>query len=294
MEHALRILLADDETIVHQTIGDYLSECGHILDSAYDGDQALQTIETSDYDLALIDVRMPGIDGLSLLEKAQDIRPDMSIVIITGHGNMKTVTQALRLGAVDFLAKPIKLLELEAVLEKSLRFQELRRDRHRLRETIRGLQTSDERGRYFVGNSPETNLVRDQIRLAVDAQCDTILISGETGTGKEVAAREIHFEGDSDHSPFIAVSCPALPESLVESELFGHVKGAFTGATSDRAGYFEMADGGTLFLDEIADLSADAQAKMLRALETRTFRRVGGSKEISVNLRVVAATNTRL
>ncbi|MCZ6633317.1 MAG: sigma-54 dependent transcriptional regulator, partial [bacterium] len=146
----------------------------------------------------------------------------------------------------------------------------------------------------FVSNSPETNLVRDQIRMAVDAQCDTILISGETGTGKEVAAREIHFQGDSDHSPFIAVSCPALPESLVESELFGHVKGAFTGATTDRAGYFEMADGGTLFLDEIADLSADAQAKMLRALETRTFRRVGGSKEISVNLRVVAATNTRL
>ncbi len=297
MEPVLHVLLADDEEIVHETIGDYLRECGHRLDSVYDGAAALEAIEKTDYDLALVDVRMPRMDGLALLEKAQEIRPETSIVIITGHGSMEMVIQALRLGAADFLPKPVRLLELEAVLEKALRIRELHQDRRHLRETIRGIQTSDElrsRNRNFVGESPDTQAVREQVRLAVEAGCDTILIAGETGTGKEVAAREIHFQAGDDDSPFIAVSCPALPESLVESELFGHVKGAFTGASADKAGYFELADGGTLFLDEIADLSADAQAKLLRALETRTFRRVGGAKEISVRLRVVAATNTPL
>ncbi len=297
MESVLRILLVDDEEIVHETIGDYLTEGGHHLDNLFDGAAALKAIEDCDYDLALIDVRMPGMDGLTLLAKAHEVRPETSIVMITGHGNMEMVIQALRLGAADFLPKPVKLLELEAVLEKALRIRELRQDKRNLRETIRGIQTSDEirsKNRNFVGDSPETGAIHEQIRMAVEAQCDTILITGETGTGKEVVAREIHFQAGPDDSPFIAVSCPALPEALVESELFGHTKGAFTGAAADRTGYFEMANGGTLFLDEIADLSADAQAKLLRALETRTFRRVGGAKEISVNLRVVAATNTPL
>ena len=297
MKPALRVLLADDEEIVHQTIGDYLGECGHRVDSVLDGGAALEAIESTDYDLALLDVRMPRLDGLKLLAKAQEVRPELSIVIITGHGSTEMVIQALRLGAVDFLSKPIKLLELEAVVEKAQRIRELRQDKRHLRETIRGIQASarlDVPGCRFVGESPETQSIRDQIRLAVEANCDTILITGETGTGKEVVARQIHFQAAGDDSPFIAVSCPALPESLVESELFGHVKGAFTGATGDRAGYFELADGGTLFLDEVGDLSEPAQAKLLRALETRTFRRVGGSKEISVSLRVVAATNKPL
>ena len=295
MESVLHILLADDEEIVHQTIGDYLKECGHRVDKAFDGVSALKAIEGCDYDLALVDVRMPRLDGLALLSKAQEVRPELSTVIITGHGNMEMVIRALRLGAADFLPKPIRLLELEAVLEKALRIRELRRDKRRLRETIRGIQATLREGNPgFVGASPETQAVREQIRLAVEAGCDTILVSGETGTGKEVAAREIHFQGSSEESPFIAVSCPALPEALLESELFGHVRGAFTGAAADRAGYFELADGGTLFLDEVADLSAPAQAKLLRVLETRTFRRVGGSREIGVDLRVVAATNRPL
>jgi transcriptional regulator with GAF, ATPase, and Fis domain len=149
-------------------------------------------------------------------------------------------------------------------------------------------------GRKYVGVSPATQQVREQVRAAVEAACDTILITGETGTGKEVVAREIHFQAETAASPFIAVSCPALPDTLVESELFGHAKGAFTGATTDRAGYFEMADGGTLFLDEVGELSASAQAVLLRVLETRTFRRVGGTKEASVSVRVVAATNADL
>jgi DNA-binding NtrC family response regulator len=293
----MRILIVDDEEIVRQTIGDYLSQAGLVVEVANDGQSGLEQIQTGDYDLALIDLRMPGMDGITLLEKVRQVMPDQSVVIITGHGNMEAAIQALRLGAVDFLTKPIKLLELDAVLEKASRLLGLHRDKQRLRETIGGLQNLDflrNRNRKIIGTSRATEEVRKQIRLAAEADCDTILISGETGSGKEVAAREIHFLAEQADSPFIAVSCPALPDSLVESELFGHVKGAYTGATEDRAGYFELADGGTLFLDEVAELSARTQAKLLRVLETRTVRRVGGSKERAVKLRVIAATNVSL
>jgi DNA-binding NtrC family response regulator len=297
MTRALHILLVDDEEIVHKTLGDYLRDLSHRVEDARDGLTGLKRIEANDYDLALIDIRMPGMDGLALLNKAQALRPEMSVVLITGHGNMEAVVQALRLGAADFLTKPIKLLELDAVVEKAARIQELRQSKRRLRETIRGIQTAGyhhAQNQRLVGVSSALQEVREQIRQAVEANCKTILVTGETGTGKEVVAREIHFQASSEESPFIAVNCPALPESLAESELFGHVKGAFTGATSDRAGYFELADGGTLFLDEIADLSPAIQAKLLRVLETRILRRVGGSKEIHVDVRVIAATNVYL
>ena len=295
MVGSLNILLADDEEIVHQTLADHLSNLGHQVDSVYDGLAALEAIRTGDYDIAAVDIRMPGMDGITLLGKIQEVRPDVSVVIITGHGNMETAMQALKLGAEGYLVKPPKLLELEAVLERVALVHKLRQDKRHLRETIGGIQASGNLGeRHFVGACSATRKVRRQIQQAVEALCDTILITGETGTGKEVVAREIHFQASSDESPFIAVSCPALPDSLVESELFGHVKGAFTGATADKAGSFELADGGTLFLDEVADLSAPAQAKLLRVLETRTLRRIGGSKEISVDVRVISATNAPL
>lgn len=297
MEHSLNILIVDDEEIIHQTITGYLRDAGHQVDDAYDGLSALELIKVQDYDIAITDIRMPGMDGLSLLSEIQDIRPDISVVMITGRGDMNTVIQALRLGAVDFLKKPVKLVEVDAAIEKSVLVHGLRREGRRLRETIGSIQASGDfrdRNRSLVGDSAATRNVRRDIRQAVDASCETILITGETGTGKEVVAREIHFQASSDESPFIAVSCPALPESLVESELFGHTRGAFTGATTDRMGSFEMANGGTLFLDEIADLSAAAQAKLLRVLETRTLRRIGGAKEISLNVRVISATNTPL
>ena len=296
-ERTLRILLVDDEEIVHQTITPYLRDLGNQVDEAYEGAGALQLLEKNDYDLALFDVQMPGIDGLALIGKIQELRPELSAVIISGHGNMEMAIQALRLGAADFLTKPIKLLELDAVVEKALRIRSLRQGQRRLRDTIRGIQTAEdlrERNRRMVGESPATEEVRKQIRLAVEAKCDTILLLGETGTGKEVVARDIHFQAGPDDSPFIAVSCPAIPETLIESELFGHMKGSFTGAVADKAGDFELADDGTLFLDEIGDLSAGAQSKLLRVLETRTLRRVGGSQEIKVNLRLIAATNVSL
>jgi two-component system, NtrC family, response regulator AtoC len=295
MAPSLHILLVDDEEIIHQTIGDYLRECGHRVESEYNGAAALQAVTDQEHDLALVDVRMPGMDGLALLDRFHEKYPEMSVVIITGHGDMDMAVQALRLGAVDFLKKPIKLLELDGVLEKALRVRHLRQDRRRLRETIGGMQTAEELrqpNRHFVGVSGATCRVRQEVELA--ARADTVLVTGETGTGKEVVAREIHFQSAGNDSPFIAVSCPALPGSLVESELFGHVKGAFTGATESRAGYFELADGGTLFLDEVGDLAPAAQAKLLRVLETRSVRRVGGDRESDVDVRVIAATNVGL
>lgn len=298
-ESKLEILLVDDEEIVHQTLGDYLRDLGHELDEAWEAKSALKKLSAQEkrYDLALLDVRMPGMDGITLLGKLQESHPDLSVVIVTGHGNLEMAIQALRLGAADFLVKPVKLLELDAVLEKVSRLRSLRLGQRRLRDTIRGIQVAEDRrvrNRTMVGTSPTTEEVRKQIQIAVDANCDTILLTGDTGTGKEVVAREIHFLGKGDERPFIAVSCPAIPDTLFESELFGHMKGAFTGADSDRPGYFELADSGTLFLDEVADLSAGAQAKLLRVLETRQVRRVGGAKEIEVDVQVIAATNAPL
>lgn len=297
MTYALHILIVDDEDIVHTTIGDYLRDVGHQVESARDGVKALELLNARDYDLALVDIRMPRMDGIALLGEIQKIRPDLSVILITAHGTMETVIQALRLGAVDFLTKPVKFLELDAVIEKALRVRRLRQGQRHLRETIRGLQASEylrTDNRRLVGMSQALQQIRELITHAVDAAVDTILITGETGTGKEVVARAIHFQAHSDEAPFIAVNCPAIPETLIESELFGHTKGSFTGATTDQAGYFELADGGTLFLDEIGDLSPAAQAKILRVLETRTLRRIGGKKEKQVNVRVIAATNVSL
>ena len=293
----IQILVVDDDPYFLRGISRMLRSAGYEVIEAVTGKDCLLKAQENELDLAFLDVMLPDTNGLSLMPELQKIRPNMSIVVMTAHGDMEIVIQALRLGAVDFLKKPIQLLELEAVLEKTLRFSTMRQESRRLRMTIRSIQHTNElrgQNRSFVGISSASHRIRKQIQQVVEAECDTILITGETGTGKEVLARAIHFLASSDENPFIAVSCPAIPGSLVESELFGHTKGAFTGATEDRAGHFEMADGGTLFLDEIGDLSASAQAKLLRVLETRSLTRVGSSKEISVNVRVISATNAPL
>lgn len=297
MDEQLNILIADDEELVSMMLSDYFVNLGHTTDLVEDGVTALDKIEQVDYDLALLDVRMPGVDGMSILSRVHKNYPELPVVIMTGHGNMQMAIEALRLGAADFLTKPIDLQQLGAVLEKALRLRDLQRDRKKLRDTIRNIQDSAEiRGEFprFVGESAASEKTKDLIQQAVDARCDTILITGETGTGKEVVAREIHLRSQYLNQAFIAVSCPAIPDNLIESELFGHTRGSFTGATKSRAGCFELANEGTLFLDEISDLSPAAQAKLLRVLEARAFRRIGSSREIRVNLRIVAATNARL
>jgi len=296
MNEHLDILIVDDEQVVHETLGDYLTDLGHRVAHASDGQAGLASIQETEFDVALVDIRMPRLDGMALIDKAQAICPETSYVVITGHAEMQTAIEALRRGAADFLVKPVKLEELDAVLAKAIRLRTLRREGHRLRNTIQGIQHSLVRsgGWQFVGKSPATLRIREQITEATRAQCKAILITGETGTGKEVVAHALHLAAFGEGLPFIPVNCPALPRELVESELFGHAKGAFTGAGTDRAGAFELADGGTLFLDEIGDLALAAQAALLRVLETRCFRRVGGSKEITVNVCVIAATNVEL
>ncbi len=282
----MNVLIADDEEIVHKTIGDYLRDSGHAVISAHDGATALEMIESMPLDMALVDACMPEMDGLTMLEHAARLRPDLPMVIITGHGSMEMAVQALRAGATDFLCKPIKLLYLDSLIEKSCGTVSPRLNR----DSEPPLKSAS----FVVGKSKSTNHMCEQIDLAVQAGCDTILVTGETGTGKEVVAREIHRLGNSGQDPFVAVSCPAIPDTLIESELFGHERGSYTGAAEKRIGCFELAADGTLLLDEVGDLSPAAQAKLLRALETRSFRRVGGGKEISVQLRVIAATNLNL
>jgi DNA-binding NtrC family response regulator len=290
----LSILIMDDEEIVHTTLTRHLKSLGHRVDSALEGGAGLEKIEGHPFDLALIDVRMEGMDGLTAMEKARAMRPDLTCVIVTAHRDLEMAIRALRMGAADYLLKPIKLLELEAAVEKASRIRDLRREGTHLRQTIGDTLAVDRIEWDLVGPSDALDRIREQVRLAVQGGCDTVLITGDTGTGKEIVARSIHAGARGPHRPFIAVSCPALPDTLIESEMFGHVKGAFTGATVDRPGYFELADGGTLFLDEVGDLSPSAQAALLRVLETRTFRRVGGAEEGRVDVLVIAATNANL
>ena len=297
LEQSLTILIADDERIIRDTLKKYLIQSGHEVAEAKDGLEALNLIDESDFDLVLVDVRMPRLDGLNLLNKIAESRPELQVVIITALRSVETAIQALRLGAADFLTKPIKFLELDLVLEKTVRLNRLRKEKRHLSETIQGMQVMEKLrsgNQYLIGNSRAILQVREQIKQVIESGCDTILISGETGVGKEILAREIHCQANSDKIPFIAVSCPVLPETLIESELFGHTKGAFTGAFHDKTGYFELANGGTLFLDEVADLTPSAQAKFLRVLESRKIRKVGGAKEIAVNVQIIAATNANL
>lgn len=285
---SLRVLVADDDEIIHQMIKDHLADCGHVVIDAHNGTAALEQLKTVEVDLALIDFRMPGMNGIEVMKKAASLVPGLPMVVITGHGSMHVAVEAMRAGASDFLTKPLKIADLDKLLHKQMQNQKLAVNyAHQVDRQRNG-------GDRLVGESAAMNRVREQIKLMANSPCDTVLISGDTGTGKEVVAREIHRLAGGAERPFIAVNCPAIPDQLVESEFFGHERGSFTGAAEQHIGCFERANGGTLFLDEVSDLSPSAQSKLLRALETRTIRRVGGYSEIVVNLRVIAATNAPL
>ncbi len=292
----LDILIVDDEEIVHETLGDYLQDLGHSVEHAACGKEGLARMKKKEFDIVLADVKMPGMDGFAMIDKGQQIPGDTSFVIITGYADIQMAIDALRRGVSDFLVKPVKVEELEGVLEKSLRLSRLRRESLRLRNTMAGIQTGSWKTSSWqlVGESAAAKKLRRQVDEAERGDCDTILITGETGTGKEVVARAIHMSAAGGESPFITVNCPAIHQNLAEAELFGHTKGSFTGANQDRAGAFELANGGTIFLDEVGDLSLPAQAALLRVVETRNFRRVGGEKEINVSVRLIAATNIDL
>ena len=284
-----RILVVDDEGNARQALRDILSEEGYEVVEAADGEDALQLMQSFAPAAVLADVRMPRMDGITLLRKAREQGSDSVFVMMTAFASVEAAVEAMRAGAENYLVKPLDVNAVLVVLEKALEKLRLQRETQNLRERVR------ERYRFhnIVGDAPELQAVYEVVKRAAPTRA-TVLILGESGTGKELIAQALHEESPRRDRPFIKVSCAALSETLLESELFGHEKGAFTGAIGRREGRFELADGGTLFLDEIGDISPALQIKLLRVLQQKEFERVGGISTLKVDVRLVAATNRDL
>ncbi|MBM3307371.1 MAG: sigma-54-dependent Fis family transcriptional regulator [Candidatus Eisenbacteria bacterium] len=279
---ALRVLVVDDQASVRELLKAVLTSDGHEVEQASDGGEAVRALGTGFHDLVVMDIRMPGMDGIAALERVKEISPRTGVVMMTAYASVETAVRAMKLGAFDYVTKPIDIDEVRAVIARfvgSLHPEEA--------EELPG------ESRDVVGAS---DALRSVLALShqVAASDATLLILGESGTGKEVIAREIHRASPRARDPFVAVNCSAIPEALLESELFGHERGAFTGAVRQRKGRFELAAGGTIFLDEIGDMSPALQAKLLRFLQDHRLQRVGGSADIAVEARVIAATNRNL
>jgi DNA-binding NtrC family response regulator len=287
-----KILIADDERAITEGLSAILSDEGYNVDVANDGDQALKKIEGGQYGVVLADLKMPKVDGLRLLDELQKMAQSPECIIITGQGTVDSAVTAMREGAYDYIEKPLnaeKLNRLKALIPKALERHAMHQRNLELTSTIQGLTHYGE----LTGQSDEMRSVYHLIE-AVAPSSASVLILGESGTGKELVARALHAHSERAKGPFFPLNCAALPKDILENELFGHEKGAFTGSTNEKAGAFEMADGGTLFLDEVAEMPPDIQVKLLRAIETRTIRRLGGKKEIAVDIRILAATNRDL
>ncbi|MBI5487882.1 MAG: sigma-54-dependent Fis family transcriptional regulator [Deltaproteobacteria bacterium] len=292
----MRVLVAGEDEGIRREIVPFLRGAGHQVEEVPDAPSAKSRVEGAGCDVALVDSRVLDGQRTSFIGRARIDDKGVAVVLITDRPEADAGLDALRLGATDYLRRPVSKLELQDVIRKADRATRSRRQA--LSDASAGVPETYGPAACpaacLVGRSPAMARVREQVHAAVETNCRTVLIQGETGTGKEVVAHELHVAATKAGDPFVAVSCPALPETLVESELFGHVKGSFTGAVSDKAGCFETASGGTLFLDEIADLSLPAQAKLLRVLETRSVKRVGGTREAAVDVRLIAATNSPL
>jgi DNA-binding NtrC family response regulator len=283
------ILVVDDEGIVRDSLARWLEEDGYRVDTAPDGQAALAKLAEQAYVILLVDLKMPGIDGLQVLAQARTMQPDAAVIIMTAYATVDTAVQAMKQGAYDYLVKPFEPEELSLMVGKLTNQEALRRENVLLRKALkRQFEFKD-----LVSKSPKMEAVFDLARTAAKSN-STVLILGESGTGKEVLAKAIHAESPRREGPFVGVSCAALTESLLESELFGHEKGAFTGAVGSARGKFELAAGGSLFLDEIGDISPKLQLDLLRVLDAREFRRVGGSQLIKTDVRIIAATNRDL
>ncbi|MFC1474705.1 sigma-54-dependent transcriptional regulator [bacterium] len=277
------VLIVDDEKNILSTMGMALESNGYAISTCENGEDALKLLGKSRYDLVLLDVMMPGIDGLEVLKRARNMHPDLIVIIMSGHGNISTAVQATKLGAYDFLEKPISREKLLLTVQRAIDFRRLENENIELKSQI--LHSYD-----MIGESPPMKELFQRIET-VGATHSRVLIRGENGVGKELVARALHQDSPRSEKPFIKVNCAAIPNELIESELFGHEKGAFTGATAMRRGKFELAHRGTIFLDEIGDMHLETQAKVLRVLQENEFQRVGGFETIGVDVRVIAATN---
>ncbi|MFB0564439.1 MAG: sigma-54-dependent transcriptional regulator [Candidatus Aminicenantaceae bacterium] len=289
MRKRTKILVVDDESIIRESLRDWLSSVGYKVEIAESGEEALRIIRQKKIKIMLADLIMPGMDGIELMKKAKKIVPEISTVIITAHGTIQTAITAIREGAHDYIEKPFCPEKVEHLIKNLVEHQDLIEENISLRRRI------EDRYQFegIIAKSPKMLKIIELTKIVAPTSV-TVLIIGNTGTGKEVVARAIHHQSQRRNKPFIATSCAALPESLLESELFGHEKGSFTGAAERKKGKFEAGDKGTLFLDEIGEINANTQIHLLRALEEKKITRVGGNEEIDADVRVIAATNRNL
>ncbi len=284
-----KILVVDDEQSLRDFLAIMLKKEGHDVVTAENGTHALKAIQAEIFDLVISDVKMPGIDGIGVLKTTKEISPETVVIMITAYATAETAVEAMKLGASDYIIKPFKVDELKLIIDNSLEKRHLRKENILLKREIKSKAGFEN----FIGKSEAMQKVFTLIRQVAETN-STVLITGESGTGKELVARAVHFNSPRKDGPFVTVNCGALPETLLESELFGYMKGAFTGAASNKQGLFEAAHGGTIFLDEISATSSALQIKLLRVLQEREFMRVGGTAEIKVDVHIIAASNKDL
>jgi DNA-binding NtrC family response regulator len=290
------VLILDDEKRFTEELAEFLQDIGLVVFEANTPASGMALLKSKPIDVLILDVRLPGIDGLDLLKEIKADYPDLEVIVVSGHGDMDTVIKAMRLGAFDYLKKPFRHMDIRIAIERTKKFLMLQREMKSLEEKNSLISKSLEERieRHFIGVSPAIRQVIEQAMTVANYQDTNVLITGESGTGKENIARIIHYASPRKEGLFCAVNSSAVTDSLLESEFFGHKKGSFTGAVSDRKGFFEISDHGTLFLDEIADMPMNLQAKMLRAIEEKKITRVGDTKPIEVDFRIISATNNPL
>ena len=294
---SMTVLVIDDDAHIRSSIGKFLIARGHTVIEAANGEKGVEVVESQAVDIVITDVKMPGMDGFEVLRRVRSVAPETEVIVITGVKEAENAFRALREGAFDFFNKPFKVEDLNAAIQRTVRYQVLRKETNRMQARLDQFE-AQERERSglnaIIGESEVVVKMKAQIQQVAATGQTTVLIIGETGTGKELVARAVHSESDRAGGPFIPVNCSAIPGNLFESAFLGHKMGAFTDAKTDQKGHFELADGGTLFLDEIGDMPLEMQVRLLRTLEDRCIRPVGGSDEIPVDVRVVAATNRSL
>ncbi len=284
------ILVVDDDEVMRQTLSDVLKKRGYMVSTAETGGQTISSVKEQLFDLVLLDIRLPDMDGLDVLKGIKEIESDLMVIVMTAYSDVQTAVMAMKSGAYDYIDKPFELEELKILIQKALETQNLKNEVRQLRRQ----GTEKHQGIEIYGNSPLIKNVMELIEMISQTPRTSVLIQGESGTGKELAANAIHNRSRRANKPLMKINCSAIPENLLETELFGYEKGAFTDAKGTKKGLFELANGGTVFLDEIAELKSYLQTKLLRVLESQSFMRVGGEREINVDVRIIAATNKDL
>ena len=284
-----KVLVVDDERSMREFLEIFLIKKGHEVTLAANGQEAIEIFTEEEFDLVFTDLRMPEVDGITVLQEVKRLWPDTQVIVVTAFSTTETAIEAMKLGAYDYLAKPFKVNEAGVIVDKALEKRDLVLDNLRLKREVAGKFSFEN----LIGKSDRMKEVYQTIRQIADTRTN-VLVGGESGTGKELVARALHYNSCRATQPFVVINCGAIPDNLMESELFGHVKGAFTGAVVDKKGLFETASGGSFFLDEIGELSLHLQVKLLRALQERKVKRVGGVSEIDIDVRIIAATNKDL